>query len=93
MDQFKEKVIRTTGREIITDENGVPIPGQNAKEFRDSRRRRPGDLFEDADRGCKILLECLGALERHLEDSRAIMCHMINEVWTIRETLDRIKWS
>lgn len=88
MDQFKEKVIRTTGREIITDENGVPIPGQNIKEFKERRR---DNLFENADRGCKTLLECLGALERCPEYNRAIMCHMINEVWTIRETLDRIK--
>ena len=29
-----KEIVRSTGREIITDSNGVPIPGQNTKTFK-----------------------------------------------------------
>lgn len=44
MDQFEEKVIRTTGREIIIGPGGDPLLGQNSKRFKE---RRSDDLFED----------------------------------------------
>lgn len=85
------EVIRTTGRQIIIGPGGEPLPGQNTKEFRDSRRRRTDDLFEEVDRRCRTLLECMEALERCPEDRRVIVCPMVNEVWAIRETMGRIK--
>ena len=88
MEQFEEGVIRTTAREIIIGPGGEPIPGQNTKRFVE---RRSDDLFENVDRRCKALLECMVALEGSPEDRRAIMCQMINEVWAIRETMDRIE--
>lgn len=88
MEQFEEGVIRTTAREIIIGAGGEPIPGQNTKRFVE---RRSDDLFENVDRRCKALLECMVALEGSPEERRAIMCQMINEVWAIRETMDHIK--
>ena len=31
------EVVRKTGREIVVDSNGIPIPGQNTKAFRESQ--------------------------------------------------------
>lgn len=28
------EIVRTTGREVVVDSNGVPIPGQNTKMFK-----------------------------------------------------------
>ena len=89
--EFEGEVIRTSGREIIIGLGGEPLLGQNTKEFIDSRKRRSDDLFEEVDRRCKTLLECMEALERCPEDRRVIVCPMVNEVWAIRETMGRIK--
>lgn len=88
MNQFEGEVIRTSGREVVIGPGGEPIPGQNTKRFGE---KKSDDLFEDVDKRCKDLLKCLGALGENPEDRYAIMCHMINEVWTIRETMDHIK--
>ena len=85
------EVIRTTGRQIIIGPGGEPLPGQNTKRFGDFRRRRTDALFEEVDRRCETLLECMGTLERCPEYRQAIMCRMVNEVWSIREAMGRIK--